>query len=274
MTYALSASIVLYQNNREVLGAAIRSFLNTELPVRLYLIDNSPTDSLKDICTDERVTYRFNNRNLGFGAAHNLAMREAIPKAAYHLVLNPDVYFERGTLETLYTYMQQHSNVGLVMPKVLYPDGSLQYLCKLLPTPADLLLRRFMKWDKARLEKRNELFELRFTGYNREMDVPYLSGCFMFLRTSALQQVGLFDERIFLYTEDADLSRRMQQRYRTMYYPGATIYHHFAKGSHVNKRLLWYAIHGNVMYFNKWGWFRDREREVVNKATLAKLAVR
>lgn len=271
MTYALTASIVTYNNNREVLLAAINSFLRTALPVRLYLVDNSPSDALKDISTDARVTYIFNNRNVGFGAGHNIALKNTLHLSAYHLVLNPDVYFVQGTLETLYAYMQSSPDVGLVMPKVLYPDGSTQHLCKLLPTPYDLVLRRFMKWDKARLEKRTELFELRFTGYDKEMEVPYLSGCFMFLRTEALQRVGLFDERIFMYTEDADLSRRVHQHYRTVYYPKATIYHHFAKGSHINKRLLWYAIHGNCVYFNKWGWFHDKERDAINKKTLAKL---
>ncbi|MBC5774892.1 glycosyltransferase family 2 protein [Pontibacter sp. KCTC 32443] len=271
MQYSITASIVTYNNNPEVLQEAIASFLDTELPVQLYLVDNSPTDALRALCTDARIIYIFNNKNVGFGAGHNIAMREALDKAPYHLVLNPDVYFEPGTLERLYEFMTQHTAVGLVMPKVLYPDGEVQYLCKLLPTPLQFIERRFMKWNRKRLEQQNEMFELRFTGYNKLMDVPYLSGCFMFLRTSALKEVGLFDERIFMYSEDADLSRRIHQKFRTVFYPEARIYHHFAKGSHRSIKLLWYAIHGNLVYFTKWGWLFDRERDRINKNVLSKL---
>ncbi|WP_202923420.1 glycosyltransferase [Pontibacter pudoricolor] len=148
MQYSITASIVAYNNNRQVLLEAITSFLNTTLPVQLYLVDNSPTDVLRLLCVDERLVYIFNNKNIGFGAGHNIAMREALNKAPYHLVLNPDVYFEPGNLEKIYEFMNQHTDVGLLMPKILYPDGELQYLCKLLPTPLQFFERRFMKWNK------------------------------------------------------------------------------------------------------------------------------
>src|SRR5690606_16003897 len=99
--------------------------------------------------------------------------------------------FDRGTLEQLVTFMELNDNVGNVMPKVLYPDGRLQYLCKLLPTPYDWMGRRFNPL-KSMVTKRNEKFELRFTGYREKMEVPYLSGCFMFLRMSAIKDVGMF----------------------------------------------------------------------------------
>ncbi|MBW7469032.1 glycosyltransferase family 2 protein [Pontibacter aydingkolensis] len=267
----MTASIVTYNNNREVLLQAINSFLDTSLEIHLILVDNSPANTLCDITSDSRVTYIFNNANLGFGAAHNIAIRQAQKLSEYHIVLNPDVYFNKGTIEKLYQYMNQKSGVGLVMPKVLYPDNSIQYLCKLLPTPKDLFLRRFMKGNKDALDKRNQIFELRFTNYTNEMSVPYLSGCFMFLRCSILEEVGLFDERIFMYSEDLDLSRRIHQKYDTKFYPEAMIYHHFAKGSHKSLKLLWYAIQGNIIYFNKWGWFSDRERDSINEAALEKL---
>lgn len=271
LKYAITASIVTYNNNREVLLQAINSFLSTTLPVQLILVDNSPVDTLKDISADSRVTYIFNNANIGFGAAHNIAIRQSLENSEYHLVLNPDVYFEGDTLAKLYRYMSQNREVGLAMPKVLYPDNSIQYLCKLLPTPNDLILRRFIKWNKQKLEQNNNLFELRFSEYDKEMDVPYLSGCFMFLRNSVLKEVGLFDERIFMYSEDLDLSRRIHQVCRTVFYPEATIYHHFAKGSHKSLKLLWYAIKGNIIYFNKWGWFFDRDRDKINSTVLEKL---
>lgn len=264
MKFQLTGSIVIYKNERKTLKEAIKSFLNTQLNVRLYLIDNSPDDSLKDMCDDKRCVYIFSNSNLGFGKAHNIALRKSIEEARYHLVLNPDVYFLPGTLEKIYSYMEEHADVGQVMPKVLHPDGETQHLCKLLPTPADLILRRFFTGIPA-MERRNKIYELHESGYDKIMNIPYLSGCFMYLRTETLKEIGLFDERIFMYIEDADLTRRIHREYKTLFYPDAQIYHHYAKGSYRNFRLMLYNVHGAFIYFTKWGWFFDRERKAINK---------
>lgn len=259
----ITATIVLYKSPREKLLHAINSFLNSELNLKLYLVDNSPTDELKSIIDDDRVEYIANPSNPGFGAAHNIAIEKSIAVGSkYHLILNPDVYFEKGNLEKLYDFMESHPEVGHVMPKVLYPDDSIQYLCKTNPTPFDLFARRFMpgfmkKWFKKSMDQ----YEYKDRDYNSTMyDIPYLSGCFMFLRNKTLKQVGLFDDRIFMYIEDADLTRRFLQVSRTAYYPEAVVYHHFEKGSHKNRKLMWYSIHGAIIYFNKWGWFFNKNK--------------
>ena len=109
-------------------------------------------------------------------------------------MVNPDIKFESAILVKILAYMKVNTNVGHLMPKVFYPNGELQYLCKLIPTPFDLFFRRFV--PLRFIENRIYRFELRKSGYNTIMDVPYLSGCFMFLRVSALKEIGLFDERL------------------------------------------------------------------------------
>ena len=275
MSNRLNISIVLYHNREEQIKKAIKSVLNTDLNITLYLVDNSSTDSLRKLeRIDKRIVYIFNNSNLGFGKAHNIALKKSIEKnIPYHLVLNPDVYFEKGVLEELYDFMENNKDVGLVMPKVLYPDGNIQYLCKLLPTPLDLFGRRFLNFGPFRkiVEKRNEVYELRFTGYDKIMEVPYLSGCFMFIRTEVLKKVGLFDERFFMYLEDTDLSRRIHRVAKTVYYPYVYVYHEYGKGSYKSLKLLYYHIKSAIKYFNKYGWFFDKEREEINKKILKKL---
>ncbi len=254
----ISCSLVIYKNDIGLLSASIKSFLDTSLLVKLYLIDNSPTNELKNISEDPRVIYLHNPSNPGFGGAHNIAIKMAIEQhSKYHLVLNPDIYFEKGNLEKLYTFMEDNSGVGHVMPKVLYPNGDLQYLCKTNPTPFDLFARRFIPdFLKPIFKNRMNRYEYKDKDYNHTMfNISYLSGCFMFLRTATLKKVGYFDDRIFMYIEDADLTRRFLEISQTAYYPEATVYHHFAKGSHKNWRLTCYAIHGAFIYFNKWGWF-------------------
>ncbi len=265
------ASIVTYKNDKTVLEKAIRSFLNSGLKTYLYIIDNSPTSALKDICAFKNVEYIFNNNNLGFGAGHNIALRKMSGQTKYSLVLNPDVYFDQGTLEKLFNFMEKNHDVGLVLPKVLYPDGSLQYLCRLLPDPCDMLLRKIdIKFLNPLLDSRKSRYELRFANYNAQMEAPYLSGCFMFLRTNVLEKIGVFDEQFFIYFEDVDLSRRIQKHYRTVYYPEALITHGYQRGSNKDSHLLKHLVSSGIKYFNKWGWFFDNERKCMNNKTLKK----
>lgn len=269
----ITGAIVLYNNKREILLDSINSFLESEEVGKLYLIDNSKENSLKNIIIDERVEYHHNPSNPGFGAAHNIAIKKAQKIGSdYHVVLNPDVYFDGSIIKDLEKYMINNIDVGNVMPKVLYPDNSIQYLCKLLPTPYDWIGRRFNPFKKI-VEKRNDTFELRFTNYNKIMEVPYLSGCFMFLRLSAIDKVGAFDEGIFMYGEETDLCRRLiDGGFKTVFYPKVSIYHHFEKGSHKSWRLTKIGIQSAIYYFNKWGWFFDKKRKQINKQTLQKLS--
>ena len=87
----------------------------------------------------------------------------------------------------------------------------------------------------------------------------------MFMRTQAALQAHLFDERYFLYPEDVDLTRTIHRDWLTIYWPAVTIVHHHAKGSYRSWRLLWVHIVNMCRYFNKWGWFFDRERRLFNK---------
>ncbi|WP_278630351.1 glycosyltransferase family 2 protein [Parabacteroides goldsteinii] len=266
----ITASIVSYHHRLNELKKVIDCVLAEQVD-KLYIVDNSSDDRLRELeGMSDRIRY-IHSINRGYGAGHNIAIQEAIELGStYHVVVNPDIYFEKGVLKKLETYMDASSSVGLVMPRILYPDGELQYLCKLLPSPSDLLFRRFLPWKKY-VEKKNRNYELRFTDYNQEMEVPSLSGCFMFIRTSVLKQVRGFDERYFMYAEDLDLCRRIGEVSRTMYYPFVSVFHKYEKGSYKNRKLLKYHICSVVKYFNKWGWFFDFERKKINKRILVTL---
>ena len=173
-------------------------------------------------------------------------------------------------MENLFDYMQSNRDVGHLMPKVLYPDKKLQNLCKLLPTPLDLFARRFIP-IKSIVDKINNRYQLDFFNYDEVAEIPFLSGCFMFLRTDVLKQDCLFDENFFMYLEDADLTRRISQVARTIFYPNVFIYHEYQRGAHTSKKLLWFFIKSTFTYFNKYGWFIDDYRKVTNEKTLNKL---
>jgi GT2 family glycosyltransferase len=265
----ITASVVLYKTPAAQILRLYECLAKSSSRPYVYLIDNSPAPTTLPFETNRWVTYFHSKVNLGYGAGHNIALRKVLGSSRFHFVLNPDTFFGVDELAKMLEFMARHPDVGQLMPKVIYPDGSLQYLCKLLPTPADLFLRRFMVGPLRRLvQKQIQRFELRFTGYDRAMDVPYLSGCFMLFRTSALRQIGLFDERFFMYPEDIDITRRVNARFRTLFFPGATIVHDHGRESYKNARALWVHMSNLVKYFNKWGWFHDPARSKVNRETL------
>lgn len=270
----VTASIVVYRHSRDELIQAIESVVRSCVAA-LYIVDNSPCDQLREILIplSDKICYIHGQGNVGYGKAHNMALDRAMEKGAeYHIIVNPDIYFEPEIIAKLVHYMENRPDVGSVMPKVVYPDGNLQYLCKLLPGPHDLFLRRFLPSSLA--QEKREKFELRFSGYEKEMNVPFLSGCFMFLRIDALKKVGLFDRRFFMYGEDIDLSRRIHRQYKTMYYPYVKVVHVHEAASYKNKKMLVIHIRNIVRYFNKWGWFFDRERRQVNRELLQELGYR
>ena len=262
----ICCSIVLYHHKPNLIEPLIQSILICSLCERLFLIDNSSTNELSILGNDSRIEYIFNNKNVGYGAGHNIAIKKSMDIAKYHVVINPDISFTDGTLEELYGYLEQHPEIGHVMPKIIYPDGCVQFVCKLVPSPFDLIFRRFL--PSALFKNQKERFELRHSGYDKIMEVPYLSGCFMYLRLEALQQVGLFDERYFMYPEDIDLSRRIHQSFKTIFYPYAEVVHGYERGSYKNLKLFYIHITNIIKYFNKWGWFFDNERRRINRKTL------
>lgn len=263
--YNLTVSLVLYKNKVDEVKRSISSFLDTELNIRLFLIDNSPTKILNELVDiDSRIEYIFVGNNLGYGRANNLIINKVLSETEYHLVMNPDVYFQTGTLEKIYAFMQANEDIGLTMPRVYNYDGTEQKLCKLLPTPKDLIIRRFIP-DGNYKDKISRIYNMWDADYDKQMDVPFLSGSFMFIRTSVLSQVKGFDERFFLYCEDLDLCRRVGQVSRTVYYPEAKIYHGYQKASYLNTKLMLIHSMSAIKYFNKWGWFFDATRNEINR---------
>lgn len=272
MKNMITASIVLFNTPENQLLRLLNCINLSGKIDRVYLIDNSPIEVDRACFRLPFVTYIKSDRNIGYGSGHNIALREILNVSEFHFIINPDIYFEPREIGALIDRIGRDASIGLLMPKIIYPDGSLQYLCKLIPSPSDLLLRRFFRGPFAKfVSKRNEDFELRFTGYKEEMDVPYLSGCFMLFRTSSLKAVGLFDERFFMYPEDIDITRRIHAKFRTVFYPHAEIVHDHARESYKNLKMLWIHVSNMIKYFNKWGWIFDAERARVNSKILESL---
>ena len=234
----------------------------------IYIIDNSPNDRLSEsIIKIRKVEYIHNPKNPGYGAAHNIAIKNSLLQSIpYHLVVNADVEFDYKLLEQMFLYAESDKKIGLISPKMLYEDGSIQCTRKLLPTPINMFLRVLLpKSFRTRLDDK---LQLESFGYDMPLFVPYVSGAFMFLRTSILNEIGVFDERFFMYPEDMDLSRRIARFYQVKFVPDFVIIHKY--GGATWKSLRMFIIHALNMcrYFNKWGWIFDKGRTDLNKSTL------
>lgn len=256
--YDIAASIVTYRSDPQRLRAAVESLRAQEgVRTHLTLVDNhSGADyvaQLKRLKPDRLIEA---GANRGFGFGHNIAIRQA-PRHRYYLILNPDVVLHEGCLRAMVAHLDAHPDIGLLAPQVRFPDGTRQYLNKRLPSVFDLFARRFLPAPLKRAEwarRRMERYEMRDLGYDKPVDVPFISGCCMLLRADALQRCGGFDEGFFMYLEDCDLTRRVRQHASAVYYPGAVITHHWARGSHHSWRLTWVMLRSMLHYFNKWGW--------------------
>lgn len=269
--YKITASLVLFRTGCDDLTAVLQSVAGSPID-RLYIIDNSPSDDARRIIRgfhNPRFEYIFGQGNIGYGAANNIGIKKSLRAGArYHIVINPDVSFSATTIANLARYMDNNPDVGSIFPNVEYPDGRPQHLCKLLPTPVDIFARRLL--PRAWFEKRNQRYEMQFTGYDKICDCPVSSGCFMFLRNSVLQKTGLFDPRFFLYFEDFDLLRRMSLFAKNIFYPAETITHRHNAAHRNQLPALRHSIISAIRYFNKWGWAFDRERKIINRTTIAK----
>lgn len=266
----ITISIVTYKTDTEELKQCFSS-LSSKLVKTIYVVDNSNQSYLADFCKAYDNVVYIGSENVGYGAGHNQALRRIMKDkdACFHLVLNSDVYFEPSILDQLVKYMEAHPEVAQIQPNVIYPNGEEQYTCRLLPTPVDLIFRRFLP---ARLgEKINNRYTLKFWDHKKEANIPYHQGSFMFFRTKCFEKVGLFDERFFMYPEDIDITRRMHKHYRTMFWPGVTIVHAHRAASYKSKKMLKIHMENMVRYFNKWGWIFDKERAEWNRELLKTL---
>lgn len=264
----ISASIVFFKTNQTIVASLLQCLATSSIKVDVYCIDNSPTNILSEICRKFGTTYIHSPSNLGFGAAHNLAIKKL--ESDIHFIINPDIKFDNNAIEKMAKKIYQDHKFAAITPRVTYPDNRTQHLCKLLPTPANLISRRFIPFLAKKLDKD---YEMQWFGYNYEIFLPCATGCFMGVKTKILKNESGFDERFFMYMEDIDLSRRIAKHGKILFSPSTTIVHDFAKSSYKNKKLLLAHIKSAIYYFNKWGWLFDRERTRINNNTRSQEAL-
>jgi hypothetical protein len=202
--------------------AAARGSLTMEVTVA----DNASGDGSVDLVRTEFPWARViaNAHNVGFGAAHNQALRQA--RGRYWLALNSDAAPAVGSLRTLVDAMDADAGVAAAGPKLRLPSGSIQPSRRRFPTIATLFMESTQIQRFAPDNRVLRTYYVKDRSDEEAQDVDWLVGACLCLRAEAMRQVGLFDERFFMYSEETDLCRRLKTAgWRVRYVPQAEVWH-------------------------------------------------
>lgn len=247
----VTGSIVTY-NNGKIIERCIASILEQTkgCRFRLYVYDNcSSDDTVSKIRSGfPQVKVIEGKANKGFGYGHNQVIKRV--KSQYHAVINPDIFLDTDVITQMAEYMAGHPEIGILMPKVLNPDGTEQHLPKRQPNFKYVILSKFKKYRYYRDE---------YTRAGEDICAPVkcenISGSFFVADTAALKQLNGFDERYFMYFEDADLGKRMAGIKEIVYHPDYYVYHEWKRDNTKSFKGIRIFLTSMVKYILKWKTF-------------------
>ncbi|WP_288842394.1 hypothetical protein [uncultured Deefgea sp.] len=253
-----SVGLVVYKTNVTELERLFELLAREQCLSQMFVFDNGCDEQLKHEVQKRGWCYLSCGDNIGFGAAHNRILEKlTVEHGEFHWIINPDLEWDISPTSEMMAYLMAHPKCGAVMPDVLNPDGSRQYLAKSLPTPMILLGRRFFASSK-KMQQRIQQYEMRDQSYAEPFESPLISGCCFFTRQALLREVNGFDERYFLYLEDYDLCRQVWRTgNQLMVLPTVQVKHGHGQASYQFGKVLWLHICSACKYFNRWGWLND-----------------
>lgn len=220
--------IILNYYNKNLIKEFLKNLAELNLPYHyeIIVVDNASYDGLGEVIAKNFPTVKFiqSQKNDGFAAGNNLGLRQAQGK--YLLVCNPDLAILSDAIQRLYAYMENHQEVGLAGPRLINADKSIQPSCTSFPDWHLPLYRRTFLTKSRAGQKWLQAYLLADLDHYKNSYVPALFGACLMVRHSALDKVGLMDERYFMYMEDLDWSRRFwEQGYKVAYVGEAEVIH-------------------------------------------------
>jgi GT2 family glycosyltransferase len=236
------AVVILNYNRADLVIDCLRSISRhpTRCALEVWVVDNASSDD-----SAERVAREFPQVHLlvsayngGFAYGNNLALRTIVYEHGanckptrspdYVLLLNNDTIVPAGAFDGLVDYLETHADVGVVGPRLLLPDGTLDLACRRsFPTPE---ISFYRMTGLARLfptSRRFGRYNMTYLDPGVETEVDSVVGACMLLRSSVIREVGLLDEQFFMYGEDLDWAYRIKQYgWRIVYYPAVHVLHY------------------------------------------------
>lgn len=249
---SVSVSIVTYNSADDVTVVLDSLFrVSTGRDLTVYVVDNASEDNTCELVSSRYPTVNLirSEKNVGFGAAHNAAI--ARTDRDYHLILNPDIAFKDDVITPLVEYLDSHDDTVLVTPMILNADGTPQAVPRVLPRRRYMFAGQLERFGGIFRRWRDEYTRRKET-FDAPTEITFCTGCFMLVRTAALKAEGGFDDRFFMYMEDADLSRRLSKHGKLMLLPDRSVIHRWEKASGKSAKFLKIHLRSMRMYFAKW----------------------
>ena len=247
--YNISGSIVVYNKPDDACKTVEAVLKHTDSNFSLYVIDNASPDRINETLKKRfSANYIDLPENIGFGRGHNKVLDKIDSK--YHFVINPDILINENTINILCDFMDTHPDVAIACPKVLHPDGSLQYIAKRRPSLMALVSRRIRLPFLRKLE---DNYLGKDLDQNSDFEVDFCTGCFFVRRTDVFKEIGGFDEDYFLYFEDADITMRAKQKGKAWYVPAADVIHFWHRETATSTKRFLTQVKSMFIYFKKWG---------------------
>lgn len=260
-----------------LLAAAIRALFEDpdSDAFEIVVVDNNSRDGSIDMLGSNfpKVNIIANDENVGFAKACNQVIPRA--KGEYVLLLNPDTRTVDCAVTKLATYLDTHPDCGAVGPKVLNPDGTLQLACRRsFPTPKAAFYR--LTYLSRLFPKNQTLAQYNITNAHpdAELTVDALSGSCMMVRKRAIDQIGLLDERIFMFGEDIDWCWRLKKAgWNVRYFPKAVVYHYHGAASRFRRVRSTLNLHMSMTVFYR-KYFASEHLVLFNLAVYAVIWIR
>jgi N-acetylglucosaminyl-diphospho-decaprenol L-rhamnosyltransferase len=250
----ISIVIVSY-NGREHLRRCLQSLAAHPPTVEreVIVVDNDSRDGSAPMVASEFPDVRLLRmpRNLGFAAGANRGAREAKGEAI--VLLNPDSEVEADPFAPMLAYLREHDDAGIVAPRLLNPDGSLQLSCRSFPTFSVALFNRYSLLTRLFPRNRYSRQYLLSDWYHDSIsDVDWVSGACLMVRRSLFEEIGLLDEGYFMYIEDVDLCQRVHRAgYKVVYLPQTSAIHHIGRSSRTLPSRSIVARHRSMWHYYK-----------------------
>jgi GT2 family glycosyltransferase len=253
----ISVILVSY-NTIEITKVALRHILasSNDGEMEIIIVDNASKDNSAAVLREEYPQIRLieNTKNVGFGRANN----QALPfiKSRYVLLLNTDAFVEPDTISKTMQYMDANPKCGILGVKLLGRDGTLQPSCRYFPTPWNIFLNRT---GLNRLFRRTRMVDDMSWDHANVRDCDWVPGCYYLVRKEVIDQVGLFDPRYFLYSEEIDHCFAAKKAgWDVTYYPFTSVVHiggesakSDGKITSIGRQISSLQIESELLYFRK-----------------------
>ncbi|OGF30946.1 hypothetical protein A2223_02160 [Candidatus Falkowbacteria bacterium RIFOXYA2_FULL_35_8] len=226
--------VILNYKSKRLVGNCIRQIRASkiEVPYEIIVVDNDSNDGIVQMMAEEFKGIKFilATKNLGMGPGNNLGIKAS--EGEYVIILNPDIYVAEETIQRMYDYIKDKPEIGFLAPRLLNPDGSLQYTCYRWYKFLTPLYRRTVLGKIKSIQKELDYFLMKDVDHEKIQEVDWCQGSCFLVPKRIWQQVGGFDERFFMYFEDTDLCRRIRNKdFKVIYHGEITAIHMHMKMS-------------------------------------------